>query len=109
MQRITVSLEDAVAQDLRVTAARQRTSVSQFVAGVVAATLANGAVLDEGEPRAGYSDGDTAPAPASAHVARPPASGRGSPSPSSSACPMNVPVGVQCKVCGKVHVPRGKR
>lgn len=27
----------------------------------------------------------------------------------SGGCPMDVPVGVKCKACGKVHTPKGKR
>lgn len=33
--------------------------------------------------------------------------GRASSSPPSGKCPMQVPVGVKCKVCGKVHVAKG--
>lgn len=60
--------------------------------------------LDEGEPSAGAAGPSRGRGTVAQTTAEP-----ASPSSSPGACTMDVPVGVKCKVCGKVHTPKGKR
>lgn len=104
MQRITVSLGDDLAERVRVGAAQRRASVSLFAAGLIEWALGG-----EGEARSTATAGsagasevtEAALASGSADVPSPPRASR--PTSSEGGCPMVVPRGVKCKLCGKVH------
>lgn len=96
--RITVSLDDAIGQDLRIQAARTRTSVSEFAAGLIAGAMA-GAMAEATAAKAPVPVSRGSAGEAAESDRRPLASDRAG----TGKCQMDVPKGTKCKVCGKVH------
>jgi hypothetical protein len=129
--RIQVYVSPECAARLSVRARREGRSVSAMAARLLDAALGSGPIaahevekvrtLGEGEPGGGSGfvvGADVAPAmptgvSPSPSVERDAAPAR-APSPprvtgAAAKCPMDVPVGVKCKVCGQVHTPKSKR